>query len=53
MSFLYWYLIGLACAAFWPLRYWRGMRGSWCDFLWQWPLHGLAGPFALITAFPV
>lgn len=52
-NFSLWYLSGLACSVFWPIRYRRNMKGHWCDFLIAWPIHGFFGPFAILTAFPV
>ena len=48
-----WYASGLLLSLVWPLRYRKGMKGEWRSFFTVWPIHGLFGPLALLTTFPL
>lgn len=52
-SAIAWELVGVACALFWPLRYWKGMRGLWLKNTLSLALLSLAGPWALALGFPL
>lgn len=52
-GFGWWFVSGLLCSLFWPLRYRKNMKGSWMSFFKMWPVFGLFGPFAFLAAFPV
>lgn len=53
VSFGCWYALGFVCALFWPLRYFRGMRGHWPQAVPQLFILALTGPFALLLGFPL
>jgi hypothetical protein len=48
-----WVGVGIPCALFWPLRYWRGMSGLWLRSALHIALLTLTGPFALLLGFPL
>lgn len=48
-----WYVVGILLSLYWPIKYRKGMAGSWGSFFWQLPFTALFGPFAIIAAFPV
>ena len=51
--FAIWYVVGLACDLYWPIRYRSNMSGLWGeairDSLWV----ALAGPLAFFLGMPV
>lgn len=51
--FALWFASGLLLSLVWPLKYHKGMKGSWGEFFKMWPVFGLFGPFAIVAAFPV
>lgn len=52
-SGLVWLLIGVACAFFWPVRYWDGMRGNWRSYIPWGIFYSVAGPWALLLSIPL
>ena len=48
-----WFVSGLLCSLFWPLRYRKGMKGHWPSFFKMWPVFGLFGPLAFVAAIPL
>jgi hypothetical protein len=52
-SLLAWWLLGVPCALFWPLRFRSGMRGLWRKTAPQIAALTLAGPLALLLGYPL
>lgn len=49
----WWFVSGLLCSLFWPLRYRKGMKGHWPSFFKMWPVFGLFGPLVFVAAIPL
>ena len=52
-SAMAWEGLGIVCAAYWPIRYRRAMRGLWREAIPYLVLLSLTGPLALALGFPL
>ncbi len=51
--FCWWYVVGVACASYWPLRWLRNMKGRWLGHLPEIAVLGLFGPLAIVVNYPL
>ena len=49
---VWWYLIGILCAMYWPWKY-RHQIDSWGWIIITTPFYALLGPLAILARFPI
>jgi hypothetical protein len=51
--FSWWYVVGVLCALYWPVRNYPRMRGHWVGYFPEIAVLGLFGPLALLLGYPL